>query len=171
MEYLRYCSSLLHSPPYCLGNNSWWGGYFLRVIWRKWGLCLRPIIQQGMYCQQKSPTLSPYTGPMAVTASKRVSAWFGIFRYEKYVKPTFFFSLVSSFSGFQSDWWFWRHRRLLHFQMEILPWRVNESWDVQLKKVRYRIDNICNIQQTRQTINTWLLSHVTYWLPQPSQDA
>lgn len=69
VEYLRYSSSRLHFPPYYLSNNSWWGGYFLRVIWRKWGLCLRPIIQRGMYCQDVSPTLSPYAGPTTVTAS------------------------------------------------------------------------------------------------------
>lgn len=69
VEYLRYSSSRLHFPPHYLSNNSWWGGYFLRVIWRKWGPCLRPIIQWGMYCQDVSPTLSPYAGPTTVTAS------------------------------------------------------------------------------------------------------
>lgn len=102
MEYLRYCSSLLHFPPYYLGNNSWWGGYFLRVIWRKWGLCLRPIIQRGMYRQEISPTLSPYAGPITVTASQQVAVWFGVFRCKKYAGPTFVFSPVSYFSGVQN---------------------------------------------------------------------
>lgn len=167
VEYRRYCSRLLHFPPYYLGNNSWWGGYFLRVIWRKWGPCRRPIIQRRMHGQEVRSTLSPCAGPIHATASQQVAAWFGVFRCKKYIRPTFVFSSVQYFSG----------ARVTGDSGDMegaapLPkgnFALWSQWIVGCQAAKGEIYNRQYMQYTidkidRYTINVWLQSCIRYWL-------
>lgn len=126
-EYFRYCSSLLHFSPYYLSNNSWWGGYFLRAIWRKWDFCHRPIIQLGIHHQEASPHPVPLLlghgyGKQASTRLLGLG-----FSAVKYTSKTPAFSPVS-FLRFPMWLLIWKIQKAAPLPKEIMGCQAGKGW-------------------------------------------